>query len=192
MTPMTPQKLHAAADELLAKVFSLNPEAKHCCDGCRLAHCCYEPAYADVREIRHLLEGLSPEQKEAVKARLPDWLEKARPLLHEDMPSAMGYRLLAVPCPLLNLKTNECMAYDRRPFACRTFLAKENPSRCATEHRQTQKYGIFPVVDAILAQYYVSNEWLVMDHIGALLIEELLATTCRTGSRVSLPTTQPK
>lgn len=180
---MHPSELHKKADAFFSEVFRRNPAAKHCCEGCRLAHCCYEPAYADTHEIKHAVDLLSEEQREQVKQRLPDWLAKVQPLLATEMPGALPYRRLQAPCPLLNLETNECMAYDRRPFGCRSFFARENPEHCALEHRERQQYGEFPGSYNVLAEYFFSHQTLEMDHIGALLIEALTGTSCETESR---------
>lgn len=172
---------HALEDRYIAKTLMANPEMKPCCTpGC--SACCSEAVYASEAEVLHIIGGLTLDQIGEVKARLPEWLAKTKPLMDQDMPNATAYRLLDAPCVLLQNKL--CSAYERRPFGCRVWFALQNPSHCDLPHRTHQLYAYFSNdlfratgVPAML------NGKLMFDHLGVLLAEKLLGLKIPTASR---------
>ncbi len=189
MNEETCEDYNGFIDGLLKTILAKPGAIKPCCTkGCHF--CCYEPAYADRRQVDHMIAGLSPEQIEEVKAKLPAWLEATEKLRTERRPSAFAYRLTNTPCPLL--KDGLCMAYERRPLDCRIFLATGNPQDCDMPARKHQKFAAFS--DEAMA--FMCDQWvragaaedgeIVMDHIGVLLAERLLGMSIPSAGRRQL------
>jgi len=180
----TIHKFHNTADALIHCIQQKNPTFHPPCSaGC--FWCCYEPAYASVHEVQHMLEGLTAEQREQVNGALDNWVARAGPLLDTERPDANEYRKLHAPCPLLDA-TGQCMAYERRPFSCRTFFAMSDPHRCACLHeRRHQQYACFnPSLFAeSMIQMVLELGGTELDHIGALLWEQLRGSRMETASR---------
>lgn len=176
-------KLHQATDTLVTMA-ETQGKLDHCCKNCTLAHCCFEPAYSDSKEIQYALEtpGLD---RDALKERVRDWLEKVLPsgLLKQDMPDAIEWRRLKAPCPFL--VDNRCSVYERRPFSCRMFFAHGKPEHCAMPARIAQKFAGFPIQlhGQIAGPYFESLKRFTMDNIGVLLAELVLNEKHTSGSR---------
>jgi Fe-S-cluster containining protein len=187
---MTPDEYNARTDSIVAKIHAQPGALKPCCQkGCH--HCCYEAAYADRRQIDHIIAGMTPEQIEEVKAKLPEWLEKTKDMrARSRQKSAIPYRELNVPCPLL--KNGLCSVYDRRPLDCRIFFAIGNPDDCAMPARKHQKFAEYPTH----VMGYLCGPWakdtletegeIVMDHIGVLLAERLLGLSVPSAGRLEV------
>lgn len=185
---MTPEAYNARIDLILANSMQQNTVFKSCCKkGCH--HCCYEPAYTDRRVIDHIIAGMTPEQIEEVKAKLPAWLERTEQARKEERPASLSYLALRAACPLL--KDGMCSVYERRPMDCRIWFAMGNPDDCAGfgERRKHQKIACWP--DEAMA--YFCRPWMqstleeegeiVMDHIGVLLAERLLNIEVESAAR---------
>jgi len=158
-------------------------EQKPCCSkGCH--HCCDEVAYAEMREVDHIIAGMSPELKERAKERLRLWLVKVKPMLEKE-PGAEGYidafeyRDLKITCPLL--EDGLCSVYERRPMGCRLFMATGSPDNCAMPMRRKQT--ILDVDYAANEKFWkgLMGQWTfsqpgtyITDHLGVLLAERLL------------------
>jgi Fe-S-cluster containining protein len=50
----------------------------------------------------------------------------------------IAYFQAQIPCPLLDLKKNECRTYAERPAACRLYAVKSDPSLCAVSDVPTK------------------------------------------------------
>lgn len=189
---MTPEEYHARTDRLVAQALAAPGAIQPCCKkGC--SHCCYEPAYTDRRTIDHIIAGMTPEQIEEVKAKLPAWLEQTEKMRNEqERPSSLDYLALRAPCPLL--KNGMCSVYERRPLDCRIWLAMGNPDDCAGfgERRRKQKIADWPGnAMQIFARPWAIDTMekegeIVMDHIGVLLAERLLGMNIPSAGRKHL------
>ena len=177
---------HERTDKYVAAAFAANPNAKHCCrKGCFA--CCSEPVYAGEAEVLHILESLTDKQTEALKPRLEKWLHRAFPLLRFDMPNAFKYRELNAVCPFL--QDGLCSVYDRRPFACRTWFAWQNPADCELPNREFQKFADFMPGIAKYCGVLSVNSRFVTDHLGVLLVKYVLNRKVYSGSRIVKTTT---
>lgn len=169
--------------DLITERSLANSPFKHCCaKGCH--HCCDEQLYVERREAVHIVEGLSPEEKERIIPRLKVWLEKtaamrAGPVLESTgMPDAFDFRDLKATCPLL--EDGLCMVYERRPMSCRQFFALGNPDDCRMPMRRHQKFAEFdPKANAytmLFEEWVVKNRVpkLITDMLGVFLAELLL------------------
>lgn len=191
---MTPESYNAAVDRIIKNSLAAPGALVPCCKkGC--SHCCYEAAYSDRRQIDHIIEGMTPEQIEEVKARLPAWLEKTAGMRARDREkSAIPYRELNVACPLL--KDGLCSVYDRRPLDCRIWFAIGNPDDCAMLARKHQKFAEYPnEAMELLCRPWIQSAMeedgeIVMDHIGVLLAERLLGMNIPSAGREHLKVKQ--
>lgn len=129
-----------------------------------------------------MLECLTPEQRSKVAEKTKEWVEKAKPLLNENMPNGFAWRRLNNPCPFL--EGNLCSVYDRRPMGCRTFFAHGNPDDCKMPAREHQKIAVY--VDhqmaSACAPYWVDEARVEMDHLGCFLADRLLGDRPESGS----------
>jgi Fe-S-cluster containining protein len=55
-----------------------------------------------------------------------------------------------MPCPLLNVETNECIAYEIRPLPCRTYLNYCSPVVCKEEFIPKEPFSY-----EFLRDYYI-------------------------------------
>lgn len=190
---MTAEDYNAGIDRIIKNSLAAPGALVPCCKkGC--SHCCYEPAYTDRRVIDHIISGMSPEQIEEVKARLPAWLEKTNHMRNsQKRPRAHDYRELNVPCPLL--KDGLCSVYERRPLDCRIWFAIGNPDDCAMPARKHQKFADYTKE----AMAKLCTPWMqstleeegeiIVDHIGVLLAERLLGMDIPSAGRAHLKVT---
>lgn len=88
-----------------------------CQTGC--AHCCYATVFASTPEILRIASHVKATRGEgelaALQARAAATAEKVRGLDLDARAKAQ------VPCPLLDVATGKCTAYDVRPVACRAY-----------------------------------------------------------------------
>lgn len=176
-------------------------QASSCCrKGC--SYCCYEPLYVDIMEAQDMLEPLTADQKERVKARTRTWIDTMQEsgLLdyawdgsmtsrgEQAVGMSVPYRRLNLPCPFLENKM--CMVYERRPINCRTFFAKGNPEDCGPEERRRKQLYAEPSIQLMgrlhleyLDQY--DSETVRFDHLGSQLAALLFAEDTGSKARVS-------
>lgn len=179
---MNALKFHQATDFLLAQALRQN-SIKTCCDACLYSYCCSEPAYADIAEVELMLGSLTEEERERVAEHAREWLAKVQdsPLLEDNLPQALPWRLLNASCPFL--ENGRCMAYQHRPMGCRTWLAKSNPENCAMPARKHQKFlGFGANFHEYLHQLCPPDGVINMDHIGIHLVNLLLGKSLTSGS----------
>ena len=148
----------------LARTLKTEQAACHRCQAC---WCCYEPAYADEREVDYMLEALTPAQISEVAETTSRWLDLAKPMLHQEKPNALAWRRLDVPCPFL--KNGRCMVYARRPSGCRTFFALNDPDNCKMPARAHQLFTEFAPLQtcAISMPFILAVKEVTMDHLGS-------------------------
>ncbi|SEN68923.1 Putative zinc-or iron-chelating domain-containing protein [Amphibacillus marinus] len=136
------QALLKQVSEEMAKMDNHMSMAPSCQLGC--AFCCYFPIIVtelEAKLIIHSIQQLSPKRSEAIKTQLQNYqtlhrdkLDTARQIdFKEDEQFKLKYRQLNLPCPLLNLETNTCMAYEVRPTPCRTYINYMDPKLCANQ-----------------------------------------------------------
>lgn len=157
------------------------------CQGKGCCACCYEPVYCSSEEVKHLVEGLTSEQRAAVTDRLKSALAKVQAeglLWKKDMPGVMDWLKLKLPCPLL--EGGLCSVYERRPVGCRSHMACGPAAWCATKRNRQ----IYPqAVEASIAcgreiarAHLKLGNIITHDNLLALLENELLGEYHPTGS----------
>jgi Fe-S-cluster containining protein len=178
---------HAQADAYVRRCYTARPELTPCCTaGCHA--CCSEPVYASQAEVAHIVETLTPRQIAEVKFLLPQWLQHTQPIMSQNMPDAVAYRALNVPCVLLDPGLGLCTVYPRRPLSCRTWFALTNPAACDLPARSHQKYANFsPGIFYATGIPVAVNGMVIMDHLGVLLAEKLLGLDIPSASRKFSP-----
>ena len=184
--------LHAQVDAATKKAVAGSGHTPPCCAGCFF--CCSEPADSTSSEIRHALELLTPQERDALKERTRAWLKTflAAGWQTRDPNSkthAFDYRALKLWCPLL--VNGLCSVYDRRPLACRVHIAMESKEGCEDDAlRPRQKFAKFPGLverfSAALWQALPDGGVEIMDHIGILLARELLNEDHPTNQRLTV------
>jgi Fe-S-cluster containining protein len=179
---------HAKADAYVQRCFTARPELKPCCAASCHA-CCSEPVYASQAEVEHIVETMTPDQVAQVKTRLPRWLEQiTQSIRDQNMPDALAYRALNVPCLLLDTGLGLCTVYPRRPFSCRVWFALQNPADCDLPARAHQKFADFqPGIFYATGIPVAVHGQVILDHLGVLLAEKLLGLDIPSASRKSQP-----
>ncbi len=110
-----------------------------CALGC--AHCCYIPIVVTRLEVKLMLmfiKRLPEERREKITKQIEFYLqqhtselEQLRGLDFKSDPTFKDtYKKMELPCIMLNLETNTCMAYEVRPIPCRTYVNYANPLVC--------------------------------------------------------------
>lgn len=133
-----------------------------CRMGC--AFCCYFPIIINEMEakiIKKAIGNLPEKRRIRIKNHLSNYYEqygdKLKSLTQldftEDKDFKFKYRRSLVPCPLLDTKTNQCMAYEVRPIPCRTYVNFTNPNVCE---------------ENLMPKETVSFEFLYEQYMGAL------------------------
>ena len=178
--------IHQRADKVIAAALARDGTKPPCCAGC--FHCCREPVYSTLSEVRDLLELLTDEEREEVKTKTSAWLERFLAAGYKEQiePGAFDYRRLNLWCPLL--KNGLCSAYERRPLACRVHIAYESSKGCEDDNlRPKQKFATFPdFIKSLNAQRLEGledGEVEIYDHLGVLLAMELLGYLEPTAAR---------
>lgn len=88
-----------------------------CQEGC--AHCCYTSVFASTPEILRIAEHLKATRTEAELAALRARAEDTAKKIHDlDLDARAKAQ---VPCPLLDVATGKCGAYEVRPVPCRAY-----------------------------------------------------------------------
>ncbi|OEH92969.1 hypothetical protein BFG57_14400 [Bacillus solimangrovi] len=123
--------------EVIEEQVNISPT---CFKGC--AFCCYFPIIVTKLEAKVILShinSLPAEDRKSVLAHLNQYfLEHENKMnevcsldFHEDPDFKKKYITQQLPCPMLNTKTNTCVAYKARPTPCRTYLNYGSPQVCA-------------------------------------------------------------
>lgn len=122
---MSYRRILQHADEFFRSVMHSQPQNLQCGRGCSL--CCYglfEIGAADIPVLAEGLEKLHPMRRRKVVRKAAEIVAESRhPNLRESHPAekdAFLTRTASVPCPNLN-DSGECVVYEHRPLACRTF-----------------------------------------------------------------------
>lgn len=157
-----------------------------CGKGC--SACCYEPVFAERREVLLItarLLAFDPEVRARVVRRTREWLATFResPLLKEENPHVTDYRKLRLACPLL--ENNECLVYADRPNECRLHMAIGPRENCEDDAKRPDQQFVsnhdltMGTVMKLATLVQENNKAeLLMEHLGLLLAEAL------TGERV--------
>lgn len=88
-----------------------------CQEGC--AHCCYTTVFASTPEIIRIADHLAATRSEEELARLRERAaEAAKKVRDLDLDARAKAQ---VPCPLLDVASGKCTAYDVRPVPCRAY-----------------------------------------------------------------------
>jgi Fe-S-cluster containining protein len=126
-----------------------------CTPGC--ASCCYHPVLVSILEAIGIYRWLF---KQGV------WTSRLRKKLAEAQEAQSGvtfqvWLLSLTPCPLLDEK-NLCVAYDARPFVCRTYFATSDPYNCHP-HRLGPGTRLVPREEAV-DDYHAKQAVLLKEH----------------------------
>lgn len=107
-----------------------------CRKGCH--NCCYYPVLTSILEALVVYRGIAKNRlwTTTLKARFQEASERVKGL------SLDVWFLSRIPCPLLDQKSGTCLAYDSRPFSCRTVFSKGDPHYCDPAHAG----GLPPVI----------------------------------------------
>lgn len=99
-----------------------------CRKGCH--HCCYYPVLTSILEAFVVYRGIARNRlwTSILKARFEEASDRTRGLNVE------VWILSRIPCPLLDEASGTCIAYDSRPFSCRTIFARGDPHYCDPSH----------------------------------------------------------
>lgn len=133
-----------------------------CRMGC--AFCCYFPIIINGMEakiIKKAVEQFPQERRNQIKDHLKAYYERYSDQIeqitnidfHNDQDFKLAYRKQFLPCPLLDTKRNQCMAYEIRPIPCRTYVNYTDPTVCE---------------ENLMPSETVSFEFLYEQYMGAL------------------------
>jgi len=131
-----------------------------CKAGC--AACCSYPLYVSV------LEGMLLYRHLTAKGHWTPTLRKTLERHAEqtlDLPAGV-WLMLDIPCPVLDKATKRCMAYDARPFTCRTIYAVSDPLYCRPAASVDAK---FIDREAHTAEFRMAEAKILAQHKLALL-----------------------
>lgn len=160
-----------------SRAFRQNNVCVTCTTGC--AACCQEPLIVTDGEVELILQQLSPEEKEELKKRVAEWIERANqagldPENTDFKGRVLEYRALRLPCPLL--KDNRCSVYPHRPLPCRMFTVTGPRASCEIiEKRLEQRFVTAKEVDEwAISQLPVrlahsGYDTMAISHLGYLL-----------------------
>jgi Putative zinc- or iron-chelating domain len=99
-----------------------------CHKGCH--HCCRYPVLTSILEALTVYRGIVQKRlwTSILKARFEETSDRVRGL------SVEVWILSQIACPLLDEATGTCLAYDSRPFSCRTVYSRSDPHLCDPSH----------------------------------------------------------
>ncbi|WP_027964155.1 YkgJ family cysteine cluster protein [Halalkalibacillus halophilus] len=130
-----------------------------CFMGC--AFCCYFPIITtrlEAKMITYAIENMEPERQDYIKRHLENYFEKYHEKIEHNtsLDFEAGdikheYMQKQLPCPLLDEKTNTCLAYEWRPLPCRTYVNYMDPKICE---------------ENLVPEETVSFEFLYEDYMG--------------------------
>lgn len=165
-----------------------------CGKGC--FSCCYEPVFAESREVALITSRLltmEPEVQSRVIARTREWLATFResPLIKDENPHVVPYRKLGLACPLL--ENGECLVYEDRPSECRLHMAIGPRELCDDDARRLEQTFISnhdltmgSVMKLATLVQKDGRAELLMEHLGLLLAEALLGERVESEKRTLL------
>lgn len=110
-----------AAERFETKV--LEEGAVSCAPGC--SHCCYYPLSVTILEGISIYQWLQEHRLWTAKLRAT--LEQTKDQTWDLAPEV--WLLSMIPCPLLS-ENRRCLAYEARPFLCRTMYSRSDPYYC--------------------------------------------------------------
>jgi hypothetical protein len=115
-------------------------------------------------------------------------LAKSSGLFAEERPSVFEWLKWKIACPLL--EDGKCIAYDRRPAACRAHLAVGLPQKCEDDREHQLFAGSakqsFGMSSAIISHHFGLGQPLVMDNLLALLSLDLIGERMETVSALEV------
>lgn len=192
---------HESVDQLIAVLLKdgVNPDGSvgvtlTCGKGC--SACCYEPVFAERREVLLIaarLLAFDSEVRERVVRRTREWLAEFRksPLLKEEDPHVLDYRQLKLACPLL--ERGECLVYDDRPSECRLHMAIGPRENCEDDAKRPDQTYVsnhdltMGTVMKLASEVQEDNRAeLLMEHLGLLLAEALTGEHVESEKRTLL------
>jgi Fe-S-cluster containining protein len=181
--------LHQVSVEM-DKMDEIMDERPTCFMGC--AFCCYFPIIVtklEAKLIKQAIDRYPKERKETILAHLTNYqtlheekLKQARAIdFKEDPDFKRKYRMLDLPCPLLDLTTNSCQAYEVRPIPCRTYVNYLDPLLCE-ENRMPKEtvsfeflYGpYFEALNEFVQWQYEDGDTGVVNYPDDLFSEDYL------------------
>ncbi len=148
--------------------------ALSCHKGC--ANCCYHPVQISILEGVLLYRWLVTHGK---------WSPVVRQKCEQASSATFGlametWLLAAIPCPLLELKTNTCTAYAGRPFSCRTIFSMSDPDEC---HPHTLTVGaLLPRVEP--SEVFMQTENAALKRHGLERVLVPISTAVLMGERI--------
>ena len=178
--------IHAQITAEMKKAIAKSGVTPAC--GANCPACCSEPVYADRIEAERILAGMTPDEIEALKPKLAEWLKTfyASGMAPIEQPNAYQYRELRLPCPLLG--GTQCGVYDHTPMSCRMHFAMKHRSYCEDNTlRHQQKFAFSKEIgqagsDAICQIHNHS----IYDHLCVLLDELVFGPQPVTGARLEV------
>jgi Fe-S-cluster containining protein len=161
-----------------------------CSAGC--SHCCYYPVTISILEGISLYQWLREHHLWTTKLK-----EKCEQTKDQTWDLAPEVWLLAmIPCPLLT-EENRCLAYEARPFLCRTLFSREDPYLCHPHrisgtpvHRDVDvelfwssekaflkqhdlRHALLPISVAVLMGEKIVNGEIEIEEANSTLMKEL-------------------
>lgn len=133
--------------------------APSCEKGC--AHCCYFPIITTKLEAKLMIGAINsmPEDRRSqIVNHLHSYFMKHRDAINElcsiNFEEVADFKLQYIskglPCPFLNVDSNECIAYEIRPLPCRTYLNYCNPVVCKEDFIPKEPFSY-----EFLRDYYI-------------------------------------
>ncbi len=157
--------LHSFKELLKVVDFEINTIEKNvnispsCEKGC--AHCCYFPIITTKLEAKLMvgtINNMPDERKTQIVNHLKTYFTNHEDAINklcsinfkEVKDFKLQYISKGLPCPLLNVETNECIAYEIRPLPCRTYLNYCNPVVCKKDFIPKEPFSY-----EFLRDYYI-------------------------------------
>ncbi|SDC31112.1 Putative zinc-or iron-chelating domain-containing protein [Pelagirhabdus alkalitolerans] len=161
-----------------------------CQMGC--AFCCYFPIIVTELEAKLIIQAIHdmpPARKNKIINNLKQYehdqkekLMVARSIDFKEHDAFKAkYRQLDLPCPLLDLETNACLAYEVRPIPCRTYVNYLDPKICENERMPNETVSFdflyhpyFEAFNTFLQWLYEDGEETTVDYPTDLFKEDYL------------------
>lgn len=134
-----------------------------CRKGCH--HCCYYPVLTGLMEALSIYRSINQNRLWTVslKKKFKETADRVRGLNIE------VWILSQIPCPLLDEKSGTCIAYDSRPFSCRTVFSRSDPYNCVPSHSDGVP-EVVPRKDVIQEMYRVESGLLRRHRLGHIIL----------------------